>query len=417
MATLKAILIYNVWIVDPLNSEVDEFEGYLGWILIVGDRIRERGRGRPGFALERCCDSVIDGKGRHVSSPFTDIQWNGSFGIDITKSPGAANNAWAIRKLFERGLGYILPTIITSSPEEIKEALRNIVKARKIKPFDKVILGIHIEGPYISKEDTATGCHPIQHIRLPDIKEYKEWREIVGNLPLIITLAPEVPGARQFMEEVRKIDKENGWKTIFMVGHSDAEASDIEEVADLLDGVTHILSACRRLLDKKDLKYIGRVVVNKKLWISFISCKEHFPDFTTLWIFLSAHGIERSILVTDASPVTGCEDGIYPNAFAGQTIQVIGGAARVPGTDRLAGSTLTMDKALTNAMNIFGFSLVQAIRMVTLNPAQLLGLEQEIGTLEPGKKASLMLFDLDDEQKLTVHLTMVEGEIVYQLSD
>jgi len=414
-----AILLKNVQIVDVVNLEI-----FRGWLLTEGNKIREVGRGDCSFSLEKCCDKVIDAQGLFCSPGLVDIQVNGAMGTDFSVSPGWLSNAGAIWQLVKNGVVSILPTIVTSSVKGTQGAIEKIIQARQYYPvLKKLILGIHLEGPYISTEPGPRGAHNIEHIRQSDMFEYEAWRKIVGpDFLLIITLAPELVASESFMAGVRVRDERDGSRTIFLYGHSNATAQDVKNTERFASGATHLLNAWYKMLDKKDLKYPGQVVCNKELWASFIPCPHHFPDPNTLKMLIRAKGIEKSILVTDAMAATGMPDGLY--CLGDQQVLVQDGAARLlkKGQDdkeekRLAGSILLMNQAVANAVNIFGFSLAEAIRMASFNPAQLLGLEKETGSLEPGKKANLILFGWkgeEEKKKSVVYKTMFEGEMVYQ---
>jgi len=412
--SIKWTLVKNVRFVDVAALKVlDNL-----YILIQGDTIQRIGTMHemcPG--LEQLCDEVIDGQGIYLAPAFIDIQNNGVFGNDYSNSRGAIYNAEAIFRLRQSGLGYIVPTIITSPSERTLDSIRKILEARKMPLLSWMIIAIHLEGPYICSENGPRGCHPKEHIRRTDVYEYREWRKIVGpDFPLLITLAPEIEGTEQFMAGVKEWDRITGIKegmTIFCIGHSGASAREVRNVVRFLSSGTHPWNACGSTLNKKNLGWPAEVICDPDLWASFIPCTEHFKDINLLKVSIRAKGVEKSILVTDSTPATGLPDGVYQNSFAGQTIEIKKGSARVPGSERLAGSTLFMDRAVSNAVRIFGFSLPEAIRMVTLNPAQFLGLDKEIGSLEAGKKASLILFSFAD-QNLVVRLTMLEGERVYR---
>jgi len=416
--SVKQTLIKNIQFVDV--AALKTFNNF--YILIQGDRIQKIGTMTELCpCLEQLCEEVIDGQGLHLAPAFIDIQNNGVFGNDFSNSKGVIHNAEAIIRLRQSGLGYIGPTIITSSRQRTLDSIKKVLKAREMSPLDKMIVEIHLEGPYISSQDGPRGCHNFSDIRQPDVYEYLEWRKLVGELvgpdfPLIITLAPEIKGAESFMAGVKEWDRRNGIKermTIFCIGHSGAGAREFRNAVRFLSSGTHVWNAYGATLNKGNLGWPAEIICNPDLWASFIPCDEHFKDINLLKMSIRAKGVEKTVLVTDSTPATGLPDDVYPDSFAGQTIEINRGSARVPGTERLAGSTLFMDRAVSNAVKVFGFSLPEAVRMTTLNPAQFLGLDKEIGSLGVGKKASLVLFSFVN-QTVVVRLTMLEGEVVYR---
>jgi N-acetylglucosamine-6-phosphate deacetylase len=389
-----------------LASNDNDKKEKLGFLMVSDGRIVDLDLGKPSD--NQGCDFVIDGKGLWVSAGFVDLQINGLRGVDFNAAP-----FWeivrAVKANFKYGVTYLSPTIITADSRAMRRAIRQIAAAKRLDPqVAKAILGIHVEGPFISSMDGPLGAHPREHVRLPNYEEYLKWQKISSGLVRIITLAPELPGAIEF---IRKITLEN---VVAGLGHTDSKEEEVDKAISVGAKIgVHVWNADHPNIPKKDPGHIGEILARDELFASFIVDGIHIPK-NMVAISLRAKGLDKSVLITDAMAAAGMPDGKY--RLGGKEVEVNRGIAQ-DSSGRLAGSTLTMDKAIANVIRFTGITLEDAIRLATLNPATVLGLEKKIGSLEVGKQASLVLFDFDEKTySLKIKLTMLEGEIVYKAS-
>jgi N-acetylglucosamine-6-phosphate deacetylase len=257
------------------------------------------------------------------------------------------------------------------------------------------ILGVHLEGPYISPH--FPGAQPAEHIRPPNLDEFAE---LMAAGPLrMITLAPEVAGAEALIRRARRQG------VTVVLGHTNAS---YEECATALEwGVsqaTHTYNAMSGLHHRRP-GALGAVLSLDTIDAQLIADNIHIHP-AGIKILARCKGIDRTILITDAIRAAGLGPGEYE--FAGQVVTVKGDECRLPdGT--LAGSILTMDRALVNFMSASGLSLAEAWPVASRTPARAIGLAREIGTLAPGYRGDLVLLD----ERLTVVATVVGGEVVF----
>ncbi|HDI11393.1 MAG TPA: N-acetylglucosamine-6-phosphate deacetylase [Candidatus Acetothermia bacterium] len=327
----------------------------------------------------------------YVAPGFIDLQVNGGAGHNFEDATPRE-----IRKIVDfyvsHGTTGLLPTTVTAPIAEIRETISRVKEANR-----PAVLGMHIEGPFISNE--RKGAQNPEHILDPSVEKFNELVEGHEGFIKIVTLAPERPGANQLITRVREIG------AVPSLGHSDATYE--QALAAIERGIglfTHMFNAMREFHHRAP----GAVgaALDSDVYVELICDGIHVHP-AAVRLVARAKGVDRICLVTDAFSATGLPDGEY--SLGGLPVFVRGGVARLPdGT--LAGSTLTMDRAVKNFMEFTGCSLPEAVRCASLNPARLLGIDDRKGSLEVGKDADLVIFDED----LTVHYTILGGEVVYE---
>ncbi len=325
-----------------------------------------------------------------VAPGFIDLQVNGASGRDVGQGdPGGvrAIAEWCVRC----GTTGFLPTVITAPVPLTRRAIASVQEAEH-----RTILGVHLEGPFIAP--AQAGAHNPAHMlpatagRLADI--------VAGHEQTLrmITMAPELPGAGALISMARDLG------AVPSLGHSDATYDQAK--GSLERGVkafTHLFNAMRGFNHREP----GPVAValESDAYVQLICDGVHVHP-AAVRLVAKTKGLERVCLVTDAMSAAGLGDGTY--TLAGGPVFVVEGVARL-GDGRLAGSTLTMSDAIRNLILYTGCTLPEAVRCATLNPARLLGLAQQKGSLEEGKDADLVIFD----EQLTVHGTIVGGTMVF----
>jgi N-acetylglucosamine-6-phosphate deacetylase len=275
--------------------------------------------------------------------------------------------AQSLRMLFSTGVTKLLPTVITGSPENMLGALRNLTRARHELPEGRAIAGFHVEGPNISAEDGPRGAHPKRWVRPPDVEEYLLWQDATEGGVKLITLAPECPGAPSYIERLVR----DG--VTVSIGHTGASAAQIQDAVHAGATLsTHLGNGAHRELPRHP-NYIWEQLAEDRLSASFIVDGLHLSD-SFLRVALRAKTVARSILVTDAVAPAMCEAGNY---MLGEVAVELKDDQRVVlrGGERLAGSSLRMDHAISNVMRIAGVSLEDALAMATVNPGRVCGIE------------------------------------------
>ena len=336
--------------------------------------------------------------GQIVAPGFIDTQTHGGNGYDFMEAtPDQISEilAW----MASTGVTGVLPTIATSS---LADQLSNIRRIRQVQvqtPPGATILGLHLEGPYISREHH--GAQPPAYIRDPSIPEIKEAIEASQNTIRIITLAPELPGALDFIRYIA----EQG--IIAAVGHSDADYDQFVAAAQAgLSRATHLFNAMTGLHHRQP-GVVGAVLTSDDIYAELILDGEHVHPVAAQ-VAVRAKGINRLMLVSDATQAAGLQDGSYVRP-GNRKIIVKNGTARLElGT--LAGSVLTIDRAVQNAVKMLGLKLSEAFAIASRVPAESLGLGTSKGRLAPGMDADLVVLS----QELEVLLTLVAGRVVYR---
>ena len=326
---------------------------------------------------------------------FIDIHIHGGAGRDAMEADESAL-AQIERQLVQHGVTAYLPTTVTAPQEKILKALDGLGKsiaAANTKPGRAVPLGIHLEGPFISHE--KRGVHPPQNLAPPTQQAFDRfWQAAAGTIRMM-TIAPELPGAAETIRHARTLGVHSS------LGHSNATYQQAQAgIAAGADHATHTFNAMRAL-DHRDPGILGAVLENDELTADIIADGIHVHP-SVLNLFLRAKGADRAILITDAISATDMPDGIY--SLGGLEVQVNNGRCEYQG--KLAGSVLTLDRAIRNVMTFAGWQLQQAVRLATLNPAQRLGISDQRGLLAPGRRADLVVLTPGGE----VAHTIIGGE-------
>ena len=365
------------------------FDGY-GWhidaaVLIRAGRIAGLGRwaevpsGWPQTRLPA---------GAFLAPGFIDLQVNGGGGVLLNDQP-TAEGARTIARAHRRfGTTACLPTLITDTPDKMRAA----VAAIRSTVGQDGILGLHLEGPFISP--LRPGVHPLHRIAKPVAGDLDHLCELASVGRSLVTLAPEcVPTGF-----VRSLTS-SGVRV--SIGHSEATASDVmQAVTDGATGVTHLFNAMPALSARAP--GIGGVaLVETRLTAGLIADGIHVDPVLLRAAFL-AKGCERIALVTDAMPTVGTSLDHFE--LTGQKIRLTDGRlTTAQGT--LAGAHLDMASAVRNAIELAQIPIEDALRAASLTPAQFLGVEKERGALVSGARADLVALT----QELTVIATWVDG--------
>jgi N-acetylglucosamine-6-phosphate deacetylase len=327
---------------------------------------------------------------------FIDIHIHGGAGRDAMEADESAL-AQIERQLAQHGVTAYLPTTVTASQEKILKALGGLGKligAANKNQGRAAPLGIHLEGPFISHE--KRGVHPSQDLLPPSPQALERfWQASAGTIRMI-TIAPELPGAVETIRYARNLGVHSS------IGHSNATYQEAQSgIAAGADHATHTFNAMRPL-DHRDPGILGAVLENHELTADIIADGIHVHP-SVLSLFLRAKGADRAVLITDAISATDMPDGIY--SLGGLEVQVSNGRCEYQG--KLAGSVLTLDRAIRNVMTFVGWKLQQAVRLATLNPALRLGITDQRGLLAPGRRADLVVLTPEGQ----VAHTIIGGEM------
>jgi N-acetylglucosamine-6-phosphate deacetylase len=329
--------------------------------------------------------------GRHVELPEStlipalfDVHIHGSGGHDVMEATGTALNHIG-SFLARRGVGAYCATTVTAPLDSLLRSLTGLAQLLR-SPLDGARpVGIHLEGPFLSPH--KRGAHAESQLLEPSVALFDRlWQAAEGNIR-VMTIAPELPGAEETIAHAAKLGVR------VSLGHSDADAHAARR--GVLAGAvtaTHTFNAMRRF-DHRDPGLLGEVLTNDNLFAEIISDGLHVAP-TIVRLFWKAKGSERALLVTDAMAGTGMPDGSY---WLGELEVRVKNGRAIIGEETLAGSTLTLDRAVRNFVDFTGASLAESVALATRNPARMIGLDAEIGTLTPGRSADIAVLSPKNE--------------------
>jgi N-acetylglucosamine-6-phosphate deacetylase len=325
----------------------------------------------------------IQASGKIAVPGFIDVHIHGAGGHDVMEGTEEALSTVA-RTLAAHGTTSFVATTVTASPDSICASAEGIARyitlQQQAEDNRAQVLGVHFEGPFISP--VRRGVHPTEWITLPSAGLLQRFTEAAGGYAQILTIAPELLGAMPCIDAARNAG------LVVAMGHTDATYEQARAaIAHGARHAVHVYNAMRPFTHR-DSGVIGAVLTSPDVTAELIADGVHV-DETAMRILLQAKGAAGVILISDGISATGMPDGKY--ILGTFEVTVAGGVCR-NAEGKLAGSTLTLDRALRNIVNL-GIPLPDALRMLTLNPATLLGIEFKKGSLRTGADADILLLD------------------------
>ncbi len=334
---------------------------------------------------------IIDGQGKYLSAGFIDLHIHGCRGAD-TMDDDDKSLSRICKSLPSTGVTSFLATTMTMEWSKIAQALARI---RKNMAFSHGanLLGCYLEGPFISEQ--YQGAQDGRHILDPDFKLIEDFKDVIK----VVVLAPEKKGTKEF---VKNCNQEG---IIVAIGHTAAEYEEaMTAIGDGASLMTHMFSAMTPLHHRKP-GVVG-AAMDSSVACELVADNIHVSPVVQR-ILLKVKGIDLVVLITDSIRACLMEDGEYD--LGGQKVIVKGKEARLA-TGVLAGSVLTLNLALKNFKANTGLGIADVLKTVTVNPARILKIDSQKGSLEVGKDADMVIFDED----FNVHKTFVNGRLVYQ---
>lgn len=346
---------------------------------------------------------IIDLKGCYATPGFIEMHSHGGGGADIMDGTREAILTFA-RAHAKAGVTGILASTLTSSEQDLHQVLAAFKEAKKSNLDGAKLLGLHLEGPYLSPE--MSGAQDPRYLKNPDPKKY---------LPLLEnpdikrwSVSPELPGAMELGRHLR----ERG--ILAAMAHTKATYDKVLEALD--NGYTHITHfySCTSTVTRERCFRIAGVVeagyLDEDITIEIIADGKHLPP-PLLKLIYKSKGSSRTALISDSIRAMGMPEGesILGGLRDGQKVVVEDGVAAYPDRSSLAGSVVGGNQLIRNMVNLADVPLLHAVRMMSKTPASILGISAHKGTLAQGMDADVTVLDKD----LNVVLTIVEGRIVY----
>lgn len=343
-----------------------------------------------------CDDSeVIDAKGMYLSPGFIDVHIHGAGGYDTMDGTFEAINEIA-KTISKFGTTSFTPTTMTVSIEDIKKSMK-VIKEAKLNGTDGAnVLGAHLEGPFISPN--AIGAQNPKYVEVPSIETYNEMVGDAFDAVVSITLAPEVAGAKELIKYL----SEKG--VICSIGHTKATYEEaIEGIKCGCCHSTHLFNAMTPFTHRAP-GVVG-AIFDSEITTETISDGIHIA-YPALRVAYNQKGLDKVLLVTDAMMACGMPNGKY--ALGGQDVFVENGAARLE-NGSLAGSVLTLDRAVRNVYENSSYALYDVVKMATFNGAKHCGVADRKGLIKEGYDADLILFD----KGINVKKVIVNGKLIH----
>ncbi len=345
-----------------------------------------------------------------IAPGFFDNQVNGFAGVSFSFG-GSDLTAEGIEKatkaLWKEGVTTYLPTLTTNSSEVLLNNFALLAKAVESENLRGSIPGFHLEGPYINPEDGYRGAHPRRFVKLPDWEEFMEFFEASGEHILQVTVAPEMEGALDFITKCSR-------KGILVaLGHHNANTEIVTAAIDRGAKIaTHLGNGAANMINRHRNPFWPQLA-DERLHISIICDSFHLlPE--EIKTFYKVKGTGKTIITSDVTSYAALEPGEYTTQ-TGETIELTeDGMLRYPAQNVLYGSASAMTKGVGYVMKVTGCSLADAVQMASTNQANLFGLRDR-GTLEPGKRADIILFQMDNSE-VKIDKTYVKGKLVYENS-
>lgn len=372
-----------------------------GTLLITDKVIGEISSGdidAPGAA-------VIDAGGNYVSPGFIDLHVHGGGGYDFMDG-----HVDAFLKIAETHAKYgttaMVPTTLTSGKADLLKTLDLYELAHQSNTMGAQFLGMHLEGPYFAL--SQRGAQDPRYIRDPDPQEYREILDYSKSIARW-SAAPELKGAIEFGKYLKKKG------VLAALAHTDAI---YEEVVEAFENgftlATHLYSAMSGVTRRNAYRYAGVIesaFLIDAMDVEVIADGIHVPA-PLLKLIYKIKGADHIALITDAMRAAGMPEGesVLGNIDNGLRVIVEDGVAKLPDRSSFAGSVATADRLVRNMVNMGGVPLIEALRMISHNPARIMGIADRKGSLVAGKDADVVIFDQD----INIKTTIVNGKIVYE---
>ena len=349
-----------------------------------------------------------------IAPGLIDIQINGYGGQEFSSAELTVEKVRDIVLAYDAfGMTRCCPTVTTQSPRVMADSIRTIAGA--CEAYHEVaarVAGIHVEGPFLSREDGPRGAHPREHVRRPDWDEFQRMQEAAGGRIVIFTLSPEYDEAPGFIEKVAASG------VVVSLGHTAANEDQIKAAVDAGAQLsTHLGNGAHATIPRHH-NYIWAQLAEDRLIAELIGDGHHLPPFV-LKAFIRAKTPSRCILTSDISGLAGLPPGRYGSELCELEILPNGKLVVAGQREVMAGASAPLGTSIVNAIRYAGVSMAEAIQMAVFNPAALLGIE--CGGLESDSLADLVLFDITDESDPTltpfsIRQTILAGEVVYPVA-
>ncbi|MDD2231711.1 MAG: amidohydrolase family protein [Sphaerochaetaceae bacterium] len=334
---------------------------------------------------------------------LVDVQINGNLGIDYSGEELSFDEILKIcQSLAEKGTLQHFPTVVTR-PEIVIERNLSVI-ARAVKQNSLIaseITGIHVEGPYISPIDGPRGAHDIRYVRKPSTKELDRWIDCSEGLLKIVTIAPEVEGACEFIEYATHRG------IVCSLGHCQPTGDQVDAAVTAGARVcTHLGNGSAALLDRLSNQIIS-ILANDSIALTLIADGAHLPP-RAVKVFSKCRNEDDVVIITDLAPMAGMPKGVMN--WGNMKVEIVeDGSVHLAGTPYLAGAGSPLIRNVGNYVRFTGKKLPAAVKACTFNPTRIYGLDAERMGFCVGRKADFIVFDWDEEASIATINRVVQG--------
>ena len=371
-----------------INGSVFDGEGFVERDVHAAD-------GR--FVEEAACaegGETVDASGCYVIPGLVDLHFHGSAGADISDGDLAGLHKMGAYEV-SRGMTALCPATMTL-PEDVLMRAAQAASAYEPAADEAALVGINMEGPFISP--SKVGAQNPDYVRNPSAEEFRRLQEAAGGLFKLVDIAPEEPGAEEFIREMAN-------EVRISLAHTCTDYDTAVRAFELgARQLTHLYNAMDPMHHRKPGP-IPAAVEHGEVTAEIIADGVHIHPAMVRLAF-QLFGDDRMILISDTLRAAGLEDGTYD--LGGQDVTVRGPVATID-NGALAGSVSDLMRCLTVAVRDMGIPLASAVKAASANPARALGLDAERGAIEPGKVADAVLLD---KETLDVKAVVLRGELL-----
>lgn len=378
-----------------------------GYVFIKNGKIASIGEDWSSITAEE----VFDVQGRIVSPGFIDMHTHGIKDVDFMESD-SENMVRGLSEYARFGVIRVVGSTLSNPLEQIVHQAKRIRIAKENRDYGDILLGVHIEGPWLVP--SQRGGHALQYLRIPEKDDVNRLLGEVGDVIRTVTFSPELPNAVWLAEQL------SFHGIVGVLGHTEASYEETERV--ILAGVrhvTHLYDATYGFKENPNEALVmmpgleTAVVMCDEVSVELIGCPVHVPKPFFQYIN-KVKPRNKKVIVTDSLVGTGMPDGTILTYRDGRKVYVSEGVLRMIDDDpkihgNLTGSAVTMNVALRRLKEYANLSIPEAIRWGSINPATTLGIDKETGSIRVGKYADLTIIDDD----FNVKMTFLKGRMIY----
>jgi len=373
-----------------------------GFVAIEDGKIDEVGQG----CKNNEADTIIDAKGNYLAPGFIDLHTHGAGGHDFMDNTVEAY--LGVAETHARyGTTALLPTTLASSNEELYKTLETYKIANPLNKKGASFLGLHLEGPYFAYEQK--GAQDPKYLRNPEPDEYNAILDFSDDI-VRWSLAPELPGGLEFGRALKSRN------ILASIAHTNAIYEEIEDAYKCgFTHVTHLYSGMSTVTRKRTFRYAGAVeaaYLLDDMTVEIIADGVHLPK-PLLQFAYKFKGADKTALCTDSMRGAGMPPGEYMmgSLTNGQKVVVEDGVAKLLDRSCFAGSVATTDRLVRTMVQIADVPLTDAVKMMTLTPARIIGADKSKGSIQTAKDADLVIFD----DNINILTTIINGNVVHSI--